>query len=86
VDIAVWLEDPCEALHYVIYFSAELEAEVKLPADVQVLNEAPSPPVHVVTRGRLPISRDEKIEEEARQRHNPGVLRLRVLLLNVIKC
>jgi len=43
VDIAVWLEDPREALHYVIYFSAELEAEVKLPADVQVLNEAPSP-------------------------------------------
>ena len=43
----------------------ELEAEVRLPVDVQVLNEAPlSFKYRVVTEGRLLLSRDERLRKE----------------------
>jgi len=60
VDVAVWLRDPSRAFYYAVELSARLEAEVKLPVDLQVLNEAPLPfRFHVFTRGRLLFSRDE---------------------------
>jgi predicted nucleotidyltransferase len=65
IDIAVWLKDVSDASRYVLGLSVELEAEVKLPVDVQALNEAPlSFKYRVVTEGRLPLSRDERLRKE----------------------
>jgi len=62
IDVAVWLKDPDRAFHYAVNLSARLEAELGLPIDVQVLNEAPLPfRFHVFTRGRLLFSRDEEL-------------------------
>jgi predicted nucleotidyltransferase len=65
IDIAVWLKDASDASRYVLDLSVELEAEVRLPVDVQVLNEAPlSFKYRVVTEGRLLLSRDERLRKE----------------------
>jgi predicted nucleotidyltransferase len=65
IDIAVWLKDASDASRYVLGLSVELEAEVRLPVDVQVLNEAPlSFKYRVVTEGRLLLSRDERLRKE----------------------
>jgi predicted nucleotidyltransferase len=65
VDVAVWLRDPSDPLRYVLNLSAELDAKVGLPVDVQVLNEAPLPfKYRVVTEGRLLLSRDERLRRE----------------------
>jgi predicted nucleotidyltransferase len=61
----VWLKDASDASRYVLDLSVGLEAEVRLPVDVQVLNEAPlSFKYRVVTEGRLLLSRDERLRKE----------------------
>ena len=65
VDVAVWLRDPSDPLRYILALSAELEAEVRLPVDLQVLNEAPLPfKYRVMTEGKLLFSKDEKLRKE----------------------
>jgi len=65
VDVAVWLRDPSDPLRYILALSAELEAEVRLPVDLQVLNEAPLPfKYRVMTEGKLLFSRDERLRKE----------------------
>lgn len=62
VDVTVWIKDVNKAFYYAVDFSAKLEANVGLPMDVQVLNQAPLPfRYHVFTRGMLLFSKDEKL-------------------------
>lgn len=66
VDIAVWVEDPDDAFSYVVELSAKLGAELGVPTDIHVLNEAPLPfRYHVYTRGKLLVSRDEGLRLRA---------------------
>ena len=65
LDVAVWLKNPSEAFHYAVDFSAKLEIEMKVPVDLQVLNQAPLPfKFHVFTKGKLLFSKDEKLRAE----------------------
>ncbi|MEM3371644.1 MAG: nucleotidyltransferase domain-containing protein [Candidatus Korarchaeum sp.] len=65
VDIALWIEDPKEAFSYEVELSSKLELRFKIPVDVQVLNGAPLPFIYIVlTKGRLLLSRDERIRVE----------------------
>ena len=60
VDIALWVEDSEEAFNYAVDLSAKLEAEVGVPVDVHVLNDAPLPfKRHVFTKGVLLLSIDD---------------------------
>ena len=60
VDVALWVEDSGEAFNYAVDLSAKLEAEVGVPVDVRVLNDAPLPfKRHVFTRGELLVSFDD---------------------------
>lgn len=62
LDVAIWIEDSSKAFYYTVDFSARLEVELKVPVDVQVLNEAPLPfKHHIFTRGRLLFSREERL-------------------------
>lgn len=62
IDVAVWIADPEKAFEYAVDLSTRLEIRLGLPLDLQVLNEAPLPfKYHVLTRGRLLLSRDEKL-------------------------
>jgi predicted nucleotidyltransferase len=73
LDVALWLKDSTKAFYYTVDFSAKLEVEIRIPIDVQVLNEAPLPfKHHVFTKGKLLFSKDENtrlrlIEEVIRQ-------------------
>ncbi|MGB9718900.1 MAG: type VII toxin-antitoxin system MntA family adenylyltransferase antitoxin [Thermoproteota archaeon] len=81
VDVAVWIEDSGEAFRHEVELSSKLEAELKNPIDVHVLNEAPLPLRHIVfTRGRLLFSRDEEaririVDETIRQYADLRMLR-----------
>lgn len=60
VDVALWVEDPEDAFNYAVHLSAKLEAEVGVPVDVHVLNDAPLPfKRHVFTKGELLLSVDD---------------------------
>jgi predicted nucleotidyltransferase len=60
VDIALWVKDPEDAFNYAVHLSAKLEAEVGVPMDIHVLNDAPLPfKRHVFTKGELLLSVDE---------------------------
>jgi len=62
VDVAVWLEDPGDRRLVEVDLPARLEAELGIPIDVRVLNEAPLPfRHHVFSRGVLLFSRDETL-------------------------
>jgi uncharacterized protein YutE (UPF0331/DUF86 family)/predicted nucleotidyltransferase len=62
VDVAVWVEDPDNAIRYAVDVSARLGAELGIPTDVHVLNRAPLPfRYHVYTRGKLLLSRDDNL-------------------------
>lgn len=62
IDVAVWLKDPDKAFYYTVNYSVKAEAELRLPIDIQVLNEAPLPfKYHVFTYGKLLFSKDEKL-------------------------
>lgn len=73
VDVAVWINSSEEAFGLEIDLSSKLEAKLKVPIDIHVLNEAPLPFKHVVfTRGRFLFSRDEEnrmriVDETVRQ-------------------
>lgn len=60
VDVALWVKDPEDAFSYAVDLSAKLEAEVGVPVDVHVLNDAPlSFKCHVFTKGELLLSIDD---------------------------
>lgn len=60
VDVALWVKDSEEAFNYAVDLSAKLEAEVGVPVDIHVLNDAPlSFRRHVFTKGVLLLSFDE---------------------------
>jgi len=62
LDVVLWVKSEEDAFYYAVDFSAKLESEMKVPVDVQVLNEAPLPfKHHVFTRGRLLFSNDESL-------------------------
>lgn len=62
IDIALWIKNPEKALQYTISLPNDIEAEIKFPVDVQVLNEAPLPfKHHVLTEGKTLFSKDEKL-------------------------
>ncbi|MCD6536720.1 MAG: DUF86 domain-containing protein [Thaumarchaeota archaeon] len=62
IDVAVWVSDPENAFQYSVNLSVRLEVETGLPVDLQVLNEAPLPfKYRVLTKGKLLLSRDEKL-------------------------
>jgi len=73
VDVAVWIENPEDAFSYEVDLSAKLEADLKAPIDLHVLNEAPlSFKHHAFTRGKLLFSKDEEtriklVDETVRQ-------------------
>jgi len=65
IDVAIWLKRKEKAFQYTVDFSAKLEAEMKIPIDIQVLNEAPLPfKHHVLTKGRLLFSKDENLRQK----------------------
>ena len=60
IDVAIWLRDVTRSFYYVVEFPAR--ANIGIPLDVQVLNEAPLPfKYHVFTKGTLLISGDENL-------------------------
>jgi len=60
IDVALWVKDPEEAFNYAVALSVKLEAEVGVPVDVHVLNDAPLPfKRQVFTKGELLLSVDE---------------------------
>jgi predicted nucleotidyltransferase len=60
IDVALWVKNPEEAFNYAVHLSAKLEAEVGVPVDVHVLNDAPlSFKRHVFTKGELLLSVDD---------------------------
>jgi predicted nucleotidyltransferase len=73
VDVAVWIKDPEDAFSYEVDLSAKLEANLKTPIDLHVLNQAPlSFKHHAFTRGKLLFSKDEEtrigmVDETVRQ-------------------
>jgi len=73
VDVAVWIKNPEDAFSYEVDLSAKLEADLKTPIDLHVLNQAPlSFKHHAFTRGRLLFSKDEEtriklVDETLRQ-------------------
>lgn len=61
LDVALWVKDAGEAFRYTVDLSARLEAEVGVPVDIHVLNEAPLPfKRHVFTHGELLLSSDDE--------------------------
>ncbi len=84
VDVAVWIDSPEEAFRHEVELSSKLEAELEIPIDIHVLNEAPLPFKHAVfTKGRLIFSRHEEIrmkivDETVRQYADLCVLRSQV--------
>jgi len=73
IDVAVWIKNPEDAFNYEVDLSAKLEASLKAPIDLHVLNEAPlSFKHHAFTRGKLLFSKDEEtrirlVDEAVRQ-------------------
>ena len=73
VDVAVWIENPGDAFSYEVDLSARLEADLKKPIDIHVLNRSPLPfRQEIFTGGRLLFSKDEErrirlIDETLRQ-------------------
>lgn len=73
VDVAVWIKNPQDAFHYEVDLSAKIEANLKTPIDVHVLNQAPLSFKHYTfARGKLLFSKDEEtriklIDETVRQ-------------------
>lgn len=73
VDVAVWIKNPEDAFSYEVDLSAKLEATLKTPIDLHVLNQAPLPfKHHAFTRGKLLFSKDEEtrirqVDETLRQ-------------------
>ena len=73
VDLAVWIKNPQDAFSYEVDLSAKLEANLKTPIDLHVLNQAPLSFKHnAFTRGKLLFSKDEEtriklIDETVRQ-------------------
>ena len=62
IDIAAWIRNPEKALQYTISLPNKIEAEIKFPVDIQVLNEAPLPfKHHILTEGKTLFSKDEKL-------------------------
>ncbi|MEM3386093.1 MAG: hypothetical protein QXN08_00260 [Nitrososphaerales archaeon] len=60
LDVALWVKDSGNALHYTVNLSAEVSSELGTPADIQVLNEAPFLfKFHAFTEGRLLFSNEE---------------------------
>lgn len=60
IDVAIWVNDPENAFNYAVNLSAKLEAELEMPVDIHVTNNAPLPfKRHVFTRGELLLSVDE---------------------------
>jgi len=63
IDVAVWVSDPERAFHYTVELSAKLEAELGIPVDLHVLNEAPLPfKYHVLAEGEPLFSRDGRLQ------------------------
>jgi hypothetical protein len=61
VDVAIWIKNPEDAFSYEVDLSAKLEANLKTPIDLHVLNQAPlSFKHHAFTRGKLLFSKDEE--------------------------
>ncbi len=62
IDIAIWIKDIEKAFYYAVDFSAKLCIELKIPIDIQVLNEAPlSFAFQVLTNGKLLFSKNEEL-------------------------
>lgn len=62
IDIAIWLKNPKKAFHYTVNFSTILQIQMKLPIDLQVLNEAPLPyKYNIFTKGKLLFSKNENL-------------------------
>ncbi|MEM1554223.1 MAG: nucleotidyltransferase domain-containing protein [Thermoproteota archaeon] len=62
VDVAVWINNSEEAFRHEVELSSKLEAELGIPIDIHVFNEAPLPFKYVVfTKGRLLFSKDEEV-------------------------
>ncbi|RLF10221.1 MAG: hypothetical protein DRJ69_03420 [Thermoprotei archaeon] len=62
IDIALWIKNVERAYYYTVNLSAKLEAELGIPIDIQVINEAPLPfKHHVFTQGKLLFSKDESL-------------------------
>jgi len=60
IDVALWVKDPEDAFNYAVEVSAKLEAELGVPVDIHVLNDAPLPfRRHVFTKGELLLSVDD---------------------------
>ncbi|TXT56117.1 MAG: Nucleotidyltransferase domain protein [Candidatus Thorarchaeota archaeon] len=67
IDIAIYLNRPTnqDIFDYTIKFAAELEGKVRLPIDIQVLNEAPLPFRYIVAdTGMVLTCRDTVFYEE----------------------
>ena len=79
--MAVWIKNPEDAFNYEVNLSVKLEAGLKAPIDLHVLNQAPlSFKYHAFTRGKLLFSRDEGtriklIDETVRQYADVRVLK-----------
>lgn len=73
VDVAIWIKNPQDAFSYEVDLSAKLEANLKTPIDLHVLNQASlSFRHHAFTRGKLLFSKDEEtrielVDETVRQ-------------------
>jgi predicted nucleotidyltransferase len=62
IDVAVWLKEGVDPLGYEVDLPARLEAELRLPVDIHVLNSSPLPfRYQVVTSGKLLFSRNESL-------------------------
>lgn len=60
IDVAVWIKHAEKAFKFTVHLSAKLEAELGIPVDIQVLNEAPLPfKYHVYTEGKLLLSKND---------------------------
>jgi predicted nucleotidyltransferase len=65
VDVAVWIEEGEDPFEYEVDLSSRIEADLEVPIDIHVLDEAPITFKYAVfTEGRLLFSRDERIRME----------------------
>jgi predicted nucleotidyltransferase len=81
VDVAVWIEECEDPFEYEVDLSSRIEADLEVPVDIHVLNEAPITFRYAVFKeGRLLFSKDERarievVDETVRQYADLRMLR-----------
>jgi predicted nucleotidyltransferase len=65
VDVAIWIEEGEDPFKYEVDLSSRIEADLEVPVDIHVLNEAPITFRYAVFKeGRLLFSKDERARME----------------------